>query len=555
MPNLDDAMKLEDAEGPAWSAELFEPPDDTDCSLQSIVRALWLPSYGELFEAELRHNRALVGRSDHALKPSSYRARLSGEAAVRYDQRMDRQERDRLAIQLHANNMRHWSPSLVARSIAYVRLTTAWMHSVETNQRRLASRPSTMKALRLMRDSRPEVPWERGRHVFAYGFDQTYEWVGMQKRGRRQTLERVDAQGMPMAISHEVYINAIQIHLPASLGTLSPQDIAAIAANNGSPYTGDYNDLFDFLRVTSHPPSRVSQLSHAQLLPQSDSRPRTHMPTCLCCSQPTAVHGYLCEFSLDAMASVSQAAAGARVCVEQLSLRVLGNALFGRRSVDPGGPSEFDILEPLMQCDTKSYSDAIKIERHLGSHSLPSRVVDVAIGDGQSVILWKNLKCRWPMQYARWLIGVGGFHKHAHTMFGLNEMFWYCLVCWCLTFVGITKVFVVTQNLEHNNYAHVQQAHHMITLAIMAYLVQDVVAPSPSLLLRDPELYLQQVDSASAVVLVRYLQYAGFPILQWQRAAREGDGRKLKKLFAYSHHVFRSVCHKPICAQVSHYVE
>ena len=134
-------------------------------------------------------------------------------------------------------------------------------------------------------------------------------------------------------------------------------------------------------------------------------------------------------------------------------------------------------------------------------------------------------------------------------------MFWYCLVCWCLTFVGITKVFVVTQNLEHNNYAHVQQAHHMITLAIMAYLVQDVVAPSPSLLLRDPELYLQQVDSASAVVLVRYLQYAGFPILQWQRAAREGDGRKLKKLFASSHHVFRSVCHKPICAQVSHYVE
>ena len=50
---------------------------------------------------------------------------------------------------------------------------------------------------------------------------------------------------------------------------------------------------------------------------------------------------------------------------------------------------------------------------------------------------------------------------------------------------------------------------------------------------------------------MRYLQYAGFPILQWQRAAREGDGGKLKKLFAYSHHVFRSVCHKPVCAQVS----
>jgi hypothetical protein len=91
----------------------------------------------------------------------------------------------------------------------------------------------------------------------------------------------------------------------------------------------------------------------------------------------------------------------------------------------------------------------------------------------------------------------------------------------------------------------------VITIAIVAFLLQDVTSPPPALLLRDPELYLQQVDSASAVVLIRYLQYAGFVILQWQRAAREGDGLKLKKLFAYSHHVFRSVCHKPVCAQIS----
>lgn len=85
----------------------------------------------------------------------------------------------------------------------------------------------------------------------------------------------------------------------------------------------------------------------------------------------------------------------------------------------------------------------------------------------------------------------------------------------------------------------------------MAYLIQDVTEPRPSLLLRDPEMYLQRVETATGIVLVRYLQYAGFPILQWQRAAREGNGSKLKKLFAYSHYVFRSVCHKPVCAQVS----
>ena len=133
----------------------------------------------------------------------------------------------------------------------------------------------------------------------------------------------------------------------------------------------------------------------------------------------------------------------------------------------------------------------------------------------------------------------------------MNEMFWECLVCWALSIVHITKVFKVTKDLEHNNYAHVQQAHHTITIAIISYLLQDVAEPPPALLLRSPELYLQQVESATGVVLVRYLQYAGFPILQWQRAAREGDGLKLKKLFAYSHHLFRSVSHKPVCAQIS----
>ena len=74
----------------------------------------------------------------------------------------------------------------------------------------------------------------------------------MQKRGRRQAVEHVDARGMPMSISHEVYINSIKIRLPASLGTLSAADQVAIARNRGSPYTEDYNNLFTFLRVSIH---------------------------------------------------------------------------------------------------------------------------------------------------------------------------------------------------------------------------------------------------------------------------------------------------------------
>jgi hypothetical protein len=218
-------------------------------SLELVARALWLPSYVELFASELEHNRHVVGRHATTLAPSSYRARLKGARAQTYDVKMLRRERDQLAIELHANNMRSWSPSLVARSVAYFHLTSTWQHSVESGQARLASRPTTIKALRLMRDCRPPTSWAHGRHVFAYAFDQTYEWVGVQKRGRRQAVEHVDARGMPMAIEHEVYVNSIQMHLPASLGTLSSADIAAIQANHGSPYTEDYNNLFDFLRV------------------------------------------------------------------------------------------------------------------------------------------------------------------------------------------------------------------------------------------------------------------------------------------------------------------
>ena len=74
---------------------------------------------------------------------------------------------------------------------------------------------------------------------------------------------------------------------------------------------------------------------------------------------------YLEEFAADALLSVQQAAARTGSPVELLSLRALAHSLFGRRPVDPGGPSEFDILEPLMKCNTMSYDDSVKIEAHL----------------------------------------------------------------------------------------------------------------------------------------------------------------------------------------------
>ena len=109
----------------------------------------------------------------------------------------------------------------------------------------------------------------------------------------------------------------------------------------------------------------------------------------------------------------------------------------------------------------------------------------------------------------------------------------------------------MTKDLEHNSYAHHQAAHHATTLAAVAFLLQDVREPPPALLFRNIDAYLERLESAGGIVLVRYLKHAGLPTLQWQRAARTGDGAKLKVLFAYSFHIFRSVCHKTNCTQIA----
>ena len=107
-----------------------------------------------LFLREFDDNLRARGESSSNLAPSTYRARLHGEAAERYDFRRFQQKRDQLAIELHANNQQHWSPSLLARSVTYFNLTSEVIQTTEGRQRRLASRPDTFNFLRIMRDCR-----------------------------------------------------------------------------------------------------------------------------------------------------------------------------------------------------------------------------------------------------------------------------------------------------------------------------------------------------------------------------------------------------------------
>ena len=483
--------------------------------LRHIASQLWSPSYEELFSYEITENRAECAAGGYALPPTTYRMRLTDEAALLYDARRQRQKRDEMAIALHANNERRWSPSLLARSICYYNSSTRWMQAEETSQRRIASRPTTLRLLRAMRDCRPAPSWEFGKHVHFFVVDQTYDWIGCKKRGARKTVEQNDATGMPIALVNHVYINSVKLHLPASLGSLSRADLARIASNHGSPYTEPYSNMLAPL-------------------------------------QPATVQASLLELNLDTMKLVGAKCLEAGVAPCELGLEDIATALYGRPDVDPGGPSEFEILTPLMDTDTKSYDDFIKITQHCGSTSGDECAVNIFCGDGQSVIAFKNLKKKYTQRYADWLIAVGGFHEHAHTMFALTEMFWCCFICFCLDTIGITKVFRVTNNLEHNAYAQHQNVHHVATLAIVSYLVQDVVDPPPELLLRrGVAAYAPHVRSAGGTVMLEYLKGAGCPTQQWQRAARCGDGEKVKKLFAYTVHLSRSVCHKPVVTQIA----
>jgi hypothetical protein len=160
---------------------------------------------------------------------------------------------------------------------------------------------------------------------------------------------------MPVRIEHMVYINSVKVHLPSSLGDLSATDLQRIADNNGSPYTEDFHLVLDPL-------------------------------------QPRLVEGYLTEFSADAVAPIVRASVATNTAAHLLGLKTIATALYGRPNVDPGGPSAIQILDPLLNCDTKSHEDWRKLSRHLSQHSEPETVVDIFAGDGQSCIMAKNEK-------------------------------------------------------------------------------------------------------------------------------------------------------------------
>ena len=149
---------------------------------------------------------------------------------------------------------------------------------------------------------------------------------------------------------------------------------------------------------------------------------------------PCNLHG--CWHTDDRFHVGSQAAQTLNIDVSMLTLRQIGNALFGRPAVQNGGPTHFDVLPVLPKTDTKSYEDWHRTCGHLNAHCESSVKVKLVHTDGQGSITGKNKKKKFTDQYADYVLCVTGFHEHAHSAFAYNEAFFEKYLAWCYNKIG-----------------------------------------------------------------------------------------------------------------------
>ena len=440
-------------------------------------------------------------------EPSTYRARLHGEKLEQYDGRTEDRQRDSIAHLRRAVNQRSWSFSILARSISWMNQRVP--HRVwraEQKAGRMAHRDTCQRVLEACAKLLA-VPFALHRSVAVFGADQTYAWQGMSKTAKNhRAVERVDASGMPIQIKHLVYVNCVQVLLPHDFPSLNGIDLLQIAQHG--PYTEPYANLYAPLN-----PTRV----------QHDLRSY---------AQEVAQH------LLDAVPPGTQ--------VNQITLRSIAQATFGYPDKDPRGPTPMKITPPLLETDTKSYNDLMKIFSWVVRFVpyLTTLICLVLFGDGQTVLRSRDLKRKFPKVYKRLLIGCGFFHHVAHLLFALNEAFWLCFLCACAAKLGKEKVYQRMKNLEHDNWKHVVTFFQVVTCACLAYILQDVSDPPPELFLRNHDAYAARVHHAGGKVILAFLKHAGYVLSVWQRAGRGGDGARCRQLLSYSFHVFRSVSHK-----------
>jgi len=490
-------------------------------SVEDWATILMSGDYKPYLEAEDAMFSGFHAKVSDSLQPSSYRSRkniLSEEREAQYDERVAARQRDSVAHLQRSVNQRAWTLRVLARSVSYFnRRVPHHVWRQECSGGRLAD-PKTVKRLLTACAAAFDPGFELHRSVAVFGADQTFAWEGMNKNAKHHRgVERTDANGMPIRVENHVYVNCVQLLIPHSFPRLTAGEMLLIARHG--PYTEPFDNI---------------------LAPLAPARTQQELRDC----------------SNEVVSEIrKQLPAGTPA--SDITLKQIADGTFGRPDTDPAGATPVQITPPCLKKDTKSYDDIMGIFAHLVrflastfSGILSTLIVLVLFGDGQLVLRTRDLKRKFPRRYKILLIGCGFFHHLAHLMFSLNQMFWLCFLKACAGHLGREKVYHRMKNLEHDNWKHVCTFFQVVTVAVTAYITQDVTDPPPELFLADPEAYAARVNHAGGIVMLHFLKYVGYPLSVWQRAQRAGDGERVCRLLPYSFHIFRSVAHKVQSVQI-----
>ena len=476
----------------------------------------WTNSYDSIISSEMNGNCDLIQilgdsfTSKHMLRKMEREGSVWAEAGLRRTAAQIVADRiNDAAGHLHRARHKDYIPfSQAVKGISYLYCQvhpTTWYR--ERSMRRIVGRQWATKLLTIAAMLRPPPPFEVHDAVFSFCVDQTYikhSGAGSGTSAFRpvQTV-RVDGS-LRSDEERMVYCNAHHYPTPAAFPRLSAA--ARIAIANWGPYTQDFTRIIPLLQ-----PDRMGTVMDELVVRTS------HL-----------LAGLGAGFSnLDAL-----------------------HAILSRPNADPGGPSYIVPLPPLLNTDTKSYADMLRILDWLCNFINGIPLVLHIVGDGQTCLRMRDLKRHYPKYYKHVLIGNGHFHSSAHFQFMCCTVWWLCLLSSLAAHLGKDLVGPDIKDLTHNTHMHTLQFLSTVTVSILVYLQRHVTSPPPDLFLQNPVLYISMVENAGGVVLLEFLRHAGLPTIFWQRAARAWDSALMDDLHCLALHLFRAA-HKTSSSQIS----
>ena len=481
--------------------------------LKEIAPSLWASSYAELLADELHalqeHHMLMPAMElKAAAPPSTYVARGLVRHKEEHAAKQVAQAGDMAAQAMRQANQQVFPFSVCARSVAM------YMHRVPVKdwkelckKRSVLSRPTTVKLIHEMMACRPKPNFETRGDVRMHVFDQTFRKKGA-SRAVHRAAERVDASGALVDLINMVIVNSVSVPLPSNLGKLS--DVERNQLVTTGPYTKPFRSILPAVQ-----PAAVIASTFVFM---------------------EGVGGWIRQarerFSLDGWS--------------ELRTAIVARALLGRPNVC-SSRAYLRVNKPILNCDTKSIEDGVRIVNFLEQLDSPlghRPEVLMCMGDGQSVLLLSYLKRRFPERYRHVLICCGNFHAFGHFLFGGQQSFHDCYTGFWAKKLGREKVPKFIASFEQDSYMHVLALLSEITIGTYTYFMADVTFPPPLLLLDHPDSYYELLENAGAKVAFKFLQFVGVPLLHWVQAGREADGGKCEKLHALAFHMNRATTHK-----------